>query len=265
MYLIYSTTHRMATTTATAHPEEIECFRQPNGGFSPNNRYEYTYATRKSWEYIPLLGRQDWRYFTTKPFIYAGVWLRSEQRGFGDGGDYWEVFLDDDGNEKIVSWDYDGTLCWRECLHNIEDEIIGRVACMEKTLPEPAPAPEPEPAPAPVCVDEPLSLLRCIFGYPCKCSLFDTAEITTMESKYRIYPNIGEFWCVITSLFYGSSLLLYFVKEEDWFEEWRRYAICGGGGGLEEGGGWVAGVYSFFGSNIGTGDDMLGDIPHVVI
>jgi hypothetical protein len=107
-------------TTKECDREEVECFRQPNGGFSPDKRYEYTYATRKSWEYIPALSRQDWRYFTTKPYIYAGVWLRSEQRGFGDGGDYWEVFLkddddDDDGTEKIVSWDYDGTLCWREC------------------------------------------------------------------------------------------------------------------------------------------------------
>ncbi len=101
------------TELCERRPEEIECFRMPNGGFSPDKRYEYTYATRKSWEYIPSIGRQDWRYFTTKPFVYAGVWLRSEQRGFGDGGDYWEVFLqDDDGSEKIVSWDYDATLCW---------------------------------------------------------------------------------------------------------------------------------------------------------
>ena len=105
----------MTTTTAAAHPEEIECFRMPlpDGKFSQDNRYEYTYATRKSWEYIPALCRQDWRYFTTKPYIYAGEWLRSESRGFGDGGDYWEVFLGDDGtDEKIVSWDYDGTMCF---------------------------------------------------------------------------------------------------------------------------------------------------------
>jgi hypothetical protein len=52
--------------------------------------------------------------------------------------------------------------------------------------------------------------------------VFDTAEITTMESKYRVQPNIAEFWCFITSVFYGSSLLLYFVKEEDWYPEWRE-------------------------------------------
>ena len=104
------------TELCERRPEEIECFRMPNGGFSPDKRYEYTYATRKSWEYIPSLGRQDWRYFTTKPFIYAGVWLRSEQRGFGDGGDYCEVFQCEDGTEKIVAWDYDGTMCWRESL-----------------------------------------------------------------------------------------------------------------------------------------------------
>ena len=52
--------------TTTAHPEEIECFRNPSGGFSQDKRYEYTYATRKSWEYIPTLGRKDWQYFTNK-------------------------------------------------------------------------------------------------------------------------------------------------------------------------------------------------------
>jgi len=77
------------------------------------------------------------------------------------------------------------------------------------------------PATELACVTEPWSLLRCIFGSPCKCSPFDTAEITTMEPKYHIHPNIAEFWCFLTSVFYGSSLLLYFIKEEDWFEEWR--------------------------------------------
>jgi hypothetical protein len=108
--------------TTTQHSEEIECFRMPlpDGKFSPDKRYEYTYATRKSWEYIQALGRNDWRYFTDKAFTYAGRWIRSEQRGFGDGGDYWEVFLDDlagdtttTTSEHTVSWDYDGTLCWQ--------------------------------------------------------------------------------------------------------------------------------------------------------
>ena len=103
---------------AGAHPEEIECFRMPSkdGTFSPDKRYEYTYATRKSWEYIPALGRQDWRYFTNKGFTYAGKWLRSEQSGQADAGDYWEVFFDDRGvgREHNVQSDYDGMLCWRE-------------------------------------------------------------------------------------------------------------------------------------------------------
>jgi hypothetical protein len=42
-----------------------------------------------------------------------------------------------------------------------------------------------------------------------------------MEPKYQVHPNIAEFWCFITSFFYGSSLLLYLVKEEDWFAGWR--------------------------------------------
>ena len=234
-------------------PEEVECFRMPlpDGKFSLEKRYEYTNATRKSWEYIPALGRQDWRYFTTKPFIYAGVWLRSEQRGFGDGGDYWEVFLDHDGtDEKIVSWDYDGTLCWRECatataaavaedatadavvaeiLDEILDEILESVSktthhieSVSKTTHHIDEAP---PAPLPAAQ---WSLFECIFGQPSKCGMFDKAEITTMETKNCVHPNIAEFWCFITSFFYGSSLLLYFVKEEDWFEKWREQAALPG-------------------------------------
>ena len=80
MYSIQTDGQTMMTT---AQYEEIECFRMPSGGFSQDKRYEYTYATRKSWEYIPALGRKDWRYFTNKGFTYAGKWVRSEQRGWG--------------------------------------------------------------------------------------------------------------------------------------------------------------------------------------
>ena len=72
-------------TTMAQHPEEIECFRNPSGGFSPDKRYEYTYATRKSWEFIPTLGRKDWRYFANKGFTYAGKWLRCEANDAGGG------------------------------------------------------------------------------------------------------------------------------------------------------------------------------------
>jgi hypothetical protein len=225
------------------HPEEIECFRMPmpDGQFSPDKRYEYTYATRKSWEYIPLLRRKDWQYFTTKGFTYAGKWLRSERRGWGgDGGDYWEVFEDDQGEdgatkEKIVSWDYDATLCWRECPYQDvgDDALIRRVTQdvvdeMITTIAEKTPrratktkaTAEAVAAAAANPTDE-WSMIRCIFGNPSKCAVLDPAEMTTMEPKYQVHPNIAEFWCFITSFFYGSSLLLYLVKEEDWFEGWR--------------------------------------------
>ena len=105
----------MISTDAPGHGlghihEEVECFRKT--GFSADKCYEYTYATRRSFEYSAALGLNEWRYFTTNPFYYAGKWVRSESCGFGDGGDHWEVFLDDDGGEKIVSWDYDATLCF---------------------------------------------------------------------------------------------------------------------------------------------------------
>ena len=223
------------------HPEEIECFRMPppNGKFSPDKRYEYTYATRKSWEYIPSLRRQDWRYFTNKAFIYVGKWLRSEQRGFGDGGDYWEVFQSDDGRtEKTVSWDYDGTLCYRECPYNdieittnvtkLMDEMIEQVAGVgdlgysEKEKIHKTPCVLPPKLE--IVDDKPWSLVKYICGEPSKCGVFDPAETSTMETKYSVHANIAEFWCFLTSFFYGSSLLLYFVKEEEWFEKWREAA-----------------------------------------
>ena len=235
----------MATTTAHGerHPEEIECFRSLSGGFSKEKRYEYTYATRKSWEYIPEIRRTDWRYFTNKAFIYAGKWLRSDQRGFGDGGDYWEVFQNEDGTEKTVSWDYAGTMCYRECpysgnidvvttVREIVDEMIEKVEEVggglgdsdesEKEMIHKTPrvlTNKPE-----IVEEEPWSLVKCICGEPSKCAPFDPAETTTMESKYSVSPNIAEFWCFLTSFFYGSSLLLYFVKEEEWFEKWREAA-----------------------------------------
>ena len=117
---------------APTHPEEMECFRMPwpDGKFSPDKCYEYTYATRKSWEFNPLLRRKDWRYYTNKGFTYAGKWLRSDRNGWGDGGDCWEVFRsngdghgDGDG-ETIVYWDYAATLCWRECRCYDDDDDI---------------------------------------------------------------------------------------------------------------------------------------------
>jgi hypothetical protein len=217
------------------NPEEIECFRMPmpDGRFSPDKRYEYTYDIRKSWEYIPALRRNDWRYFTTKGFTYAGKWLRSERNGFGDGADCWEVFLDDRGEdgamkEKIVSWDYDATLCWRECPYQDvgDDALIRRVTRdvvdeMITTIVEKTPRRATAVATVEATATDEWSLIRCIFGNPSKCAVLDPAETTTMEPKYQVHPNIAEFWCFITSFFYGSSLLLYLVKEEDWFAGWR--------------------------------------------
>ena len=251
-----------------AHPEEIECFRQVTGGFSTDKCYEYVYASRRVFGYIPALGRSDWRYFTSDAYKYAGKWLRSCSQGMGDGGSYWEVFMLDDGSEHNVSWDYDGTLCFRECacgrvcldhdkidmVDKTADAITTEEAAItteeaaitteEAAIPTPdtivseilneivenivfenetdvskiSPlSPNPPISPLPEC-----SLFKRVFGEPTKCGFFDSAEVTTMETKYYFYPNIAEFWCFITSFFYGGSLLLYFVKQEEWFEKWRE-------------------------------------------
>jgi hypothetical protein len=99
------------------------------------------------------------------------------------------------------------------------DEIIESVSNTTHIVDETPPPPLP-PAE--------WSLFECIFGQPSKCRMFDKAEITTMETKNCVHPNIAEFWCFVTSLFYGSSLLLYFVKEENWFEKWREQAALPG-------------------------------------
>jgi len=238
--------------SSASHPEEIECFRTPppDGQFSPDKRYEYTYATRKTWEYIPAIGQEDWRYFTNKGFTYAGKWLRRR----GDGGGEWsEVFSDDRtamvgeagdaASERIhtVPWDSDGLLCWRECPYPVDDVVIATATreIMDEMITsvvsnasnddhEPEKICPPKPPPHIKSDANDFSLIRYIFGSPCKCGLFDCAEITTMEAKYRIHDKIAEFWCFVTSIFYGSSLLLYLIKEEDWFEGWRAPASLGG-------------------------------------
>jgi hypothetical protein len=135
--------------------EEVECFRSPNGGFSPENAV---------------------------------------------------ADADADADADAV-------------ISEILDEIIESVS---KTIHNTDPLPPPDPPP------KEWSLFECIFGQPSKCGMFDKAEITTMETKNCVHPNIAEFWCFITSFFYGSSLLLYFVKEEDWFEKWREDAALPG-------------------------------------
>jgi len=214
--------------SSACHPEEIECFRtpMPDGRFSPDKRYEYTYANRKSWEYISAIGREDWRYFTTKGFTYAGRWLRTEHsQSQGE-----EVFLDDRVPTTVreitvsVPRDSDGLLCWRECPYPVDDTTVIATTTREimissndDDMKKRYVAKPPPPPPS-----NEISLIRCIFGCPSKCGLFDCAETTTMEAKYRVHDKIAEFWCFVTSLFYGSSLLLYLIKEEDWFESWRE-------------------------------------------
>ena len=117
-------------------------------------------------------------------------WLRlhSKQRGFGTTKP--NTYTD---TEAVVS----------EILDEIIDHVVGVSPLLDP--------------PHPQCY-----LFERIFGQPSKCGMFDKAEITTMETKNCVHPNIAEFWCFATSVFYGSSLLLYYVKEEDWFEKWRE-------------------------------------------
>lgn len=60
--------------------EENECFRRVT--FALNKKYEYVYATRKSFEYISSLMRSDYRYFTTSAYIYLYICRKMEGESF---------------------------------------------------------------------------------------------------------------------------------------------------------------------------------------
>lgn len=109
-----------------------------------------------------------------------------------------------------------------EVLGEMIDTIVLEEKEIEKGTDEYKKTPRPiQSHPEPECSSEKWSLMKFICGEPSKCAPFDPAETTTMESKYSVHPNIAEFWCFITSFFYGSCLLLYFIKRDDWFEDWR--------------------------------------------
>jgi len=55
------------------------------------------------------------RYFTTIPPTYVGKYIRHEQYGYGDGGRHYAIF-DNSGVEITVTYNYEGTTCFREVI-----------------------------------------------------------------------------------------------------------------------------------------------------
>jgi hypothetical protein len=55
------------------------------------------------------------RYFTTTIPTYLGKYIRHEQYGYGDGGRHYAIF-DNSGVEITVTYNYEGTTCFREVI-----------------------------------------------------------------------------------------------------------------------------------------------------
>ena len=68
----------------------------------------------------------------------------------------------------------------------------------------------------------PFSLLDRILGLPSTCKFCDTAPVTTMEKRYAMHPQIAEFWCCVTSIFYASGVIVYAAPRSEWAEQWLQ-------------------------------------------
>lgn len=90
---------------------EIEVFRiTPEIG----KCYEHVEATREQGRW------PNERYFTTNTPRYVGRFIKQVQKGFGDNSSIRDYFQDNNGNEQIVDYSYEGKTCFREvpCLPN---------------------------------------------------------------------------------------------------------------------------------------------------
>ena len=99
--------------------EEIEVYR-----LTPENGkyYETTTYTRK-------VGRwPNEKYYTTNPLRYVGEFIKHYQRGYGDGAQHWDMYMNNNEEER-VDYEYEGTTCFREVSQrglpeNIKEELL---------------------------------------------------------------------------------------------------------------------------------------------
>jgi hypothetical protein len=68
----------------------------------------------------------------------------------------------------------------------------------------------------------PASLLDRILGPPTTCKFCDTAPVTTMEKRYAMHPQIAEFWCCVSSIFYASGVIVYAAPQSQWADQWLQ-------------------------------------------
>ena len=86
------------------NPNEVEVFRLTT--FDKEKCYEFALSTRNDW--------RNNKYYTTNPLQYIGKYVSSERWGSGDGSGGAENFIDDNGNNHRIEYDYDGKTCFRE-------------------------------------------------------------------------------------------------------------------------------------------------------
>ena len=85
---------------------EMEIFRtNPEEG----KCYEHIEATRSQ----HMRGMDNRRYFSTNQPRYVGKFIREERSGYGDGGQVWAIFNDNE-KENRVKYSYEGNTCFIE-------------------------------------------------------------------------------------------------------------------------------------------------------
>jgi len=77
--------------------------------FDENKYYEYAMKTKTEGK-CP-----NERHYTSNKLIFLGKYKKSITFGsFGDGRSGCEIFIDDDGKEIKIYYDYEGNTCFRE-------------------------------------------------------------------------------------------------------------------------------------------------------
>ena len=85
---------------------EVEVYRiSPEVG----KYYETTTYTRKT----GLWSMENEKYYTKKPLIYVGEFIKTLRSGYGDGSKVWSIF-NNYGEEIRVDYTYEGTTCFVE-------------------------------------------------------------------------------------------------------------------------------------------------------
>lgn len=104
-----------------AHLNEIEVFR-----LTPEKDKYYETTT-----YTHRIGHfPNEKYYTVNKLRYVGKFIRHESCGYRDNAIHWDIF-DNNGNEEIVNYTYEGTTCFIEVQPkmsaDLKEELFGKI------------------------------------------------------------------------------------------------------------------------------------------